>query len=106
MSDATEITTATFEDATKTGVTLIDFWAEWCGPCKMITPMINELAADFEGKATIAKVNADENQDLLAQHNVSSLPSLLVFKNGEEVNRFIGITPKDELASAINAAIG
>ena len=106
MSDATELTTATFEDTTKTGVTLVDFWAEWCGPCKMITPMINELAAEFDGQATVAKVNADENQDLLAQHNVSSLPSLLVFKNGEEVNRFIGITPKDELAAAINAAIG
>lgn len=106
MSDATEITTATFEDITKTGVTLIDFWAEWCGPCKMITPMINELAAEFDGKATIGKVNADENQDLLAQQNVSSLPSLLVFKNGEEVNRFIGITPKEELAAAISAAIG
>ncbi len=106
MSDATEITTATFEETTKTGVTLIDFWAEWCGPCKMITPMINELAAEFEGKATVGKVNADDNQDLLAQHNVSSLPSLLVFKNGEETNRFIGITPKEELAAAINAAIG
>ena len=106
MSDAVEITTATFGETTKTGVTLVDFWAEWCGPCKMITPMINELAGEFDRKATVGKVNADDNQDLLAQHNVSSLPSLLVFKNGEEVNRFIGITPKEELAAAIDAAIG
>lgn len=106
MSEAIEITTATFDDITKTGVALIDFWAEWCGPCKMITPMISELAAEFEGKATIGKVDADANQDLLVKHNVSSLPSLLVFKNGEEVNRFIGITPKEELAEAITTAIG
>ena len=106
MSDAVELTTATFDDTVGTGVSLVDFWAEWCGPCKMITPMINELAGEFEGKASIAKVNADENQDLLAKHNVSSLPTLLVMKNGEEVNRFIGITPKEELAEAITTAIG
>ncbi len=106
MSNALEITTATFGETTGTGVSLVDFWAEWCGPCKMITPMINELAEEFDGKATIGKVNADENQDLLAQHNVASLPTLLVLKNGEEVNRFIGITPKEELAEAITTAIG
>ena len=106
MGDALELTTATYDETVGKGVSLVDFWAEWCGPCKMITPMINELAVEFAGKASVAKVNADENQDLLAKHNVSSLPTLLVIKNGEEVNRFIGITPKEELAEAITTAIG
>ena len=104
MSNAAEITTANFEETTKDGVTLIDFWAEWCGPCKMIAPMIDELVAEFEGKATIAKVNIDNEADLAARFNVSSIPTLLLVKNGEETKRFVGITPKADLADAITSA--
>jgi thioredoxin 1 len=104
MSNAAEITTANFDATTKDGVTLVDFWAEWCGPCKMIAPMIDELTAEFDGKAKVGKVNIDNEPDLAAKYNVSSIPTLLVLKDGEEANRFIGVTAKAELAAAITTA--
>ena len=104
MSNAAEVTVANFDDVTKEGVTLLDFWAEWCGPCKMIAPMIDELASEFEGNATIGKINIDNEADLAAKYNVSSIPTLLVMKNGEEANRFIGVTAKAELAQALTDA--
>lgn len=104
MSNATEITSANFEDTVKEGVTLIDFWAEWCGPCKMIIPVIDELVTEFDGKATIGKVDIDSESDLAARFNVSSIPTLLLLKDGEEAKRFVGITPKADLADAITSA--
>lgn len=104
MSDAAEITVANFDAVTKEGVTLLDFWAEWCGPCKMIAPMIDELVAEFEGTATIGKINIDNEADLAAKYNVSSIPTLLVMKDGREANRFIGVTAKAELAKALTEA--
>ena len=104
MSNATEITSANFEDTVKEGVTLIDFWAEWCGPCKMIIPVIDELVTEFDGKATIGKVDIDSEADLAARFNVSSIPTLLLLKDGEEAKRFVGITPKTDLADAITSA--
>lgn len=104
MSNAAEVTVANFDDVTKEGVTLLDFWAEWCGPCKMIAPMIDELGAEFEGTATIGKINIDNEADLAARYNVSSIPTLLIMKDGEEASRFIGVTAKAELADAITKA--
>lgn len=104
MSNATEITSANFDDMVKEGVTLIDFWAEWCGPCKMIVPVINELVTEFDGKATIGKVDIDSEADLAERYNVSSIPTLLLLKDGEETKRFVGITPKAELVEAITSA--
>ena len=86
--------------------TLVDFWAEWCGPCRMMTPAIEELAAQYAGKATIAKVNVDNENDLAAKFNVSSIPTLLVFKDGKVAHQFVGVTPKAELAKAIDGALG
>ena len=104
MSNVPELTTANFDEATKDGVTLIDFWAEWCGPCKMIAPLIDELAAEFEGKAKVGKVDIDSEADLAARFNVSSIPTLLLVKDGEEAQRFVGVTAKSVLAEAIEAA--
>ena len=104
MGSATELTTGNFDASTKDGVTLIDFWAEWCGPCKMIGPLIEELATEYEGKATIAKVNIDNEGELAAKFNVSSIPTLLVIKDGAETKRFVGVTAKANLAEALDAA--
>lgn len=104
MGQATELTTDNFESTVGDGVTLVDFWAEWCGPCKMIAPMIEELATEYEGKATIGKINVDNESDIAARYNVSSIPTLLVIKNGEEAKRFVGVTSKSDLAEAIDSA--
>jgi thioredoxin 1 len=105
MSDATELTSATFAAAVASGVTVVDFWAEWCGPCRMMTPVLNELAGQFAGKASIAKVNVDTEQGLAEKYRVSSIPTVLVLKDGTEAKRFVGVTPKAELVKAIDASL-
>lgn len=76
---------------------LVDFWAEWCGPCKMIAPVVEEIAAEFEGQVQVGKLNVDENQGTPASLKVISIPTLIVFKGGQEVERSIGYKTKDEL---------
>lgn len=105
MSNAAALTGATFKNAVADGVTLVDFWAEWCGPCRMIAPVVDEIAAEYDGKAKVGKVNVDEEPDLATQFNVQSIPTLLVIKNGAEVKRFIGYTKKNELTEALDAAL-
>lgn len=85
--------------------TLVDFWAPWCGPCKMVGPEVEALADIYEGKAVIAKVNVDENQQLAGKYNVMGVPTLIVLKNGEEVNRIVGYRPRKELSSALDSAL-
>ena len=80
---------------------LVDFWAEWCGPCKAIAPIIDELAKELEGRLKVAKVNVDEAQDLAAKFNIMSIPTLLIFKNGEPVDQIVGAMPKDQLLAKI-----
>lgn len=84
---------------------LVDFWAEWCGPCKMITPVLEEIAAEFEGKVQVGKLNVDENQGVPASMNVVSIPTLVIFKDGKEVDRSIGFKTKDELRSLLKKYI-
>jgi thioredoxin 1 len=84
---------------------LVDFWAEWCGPCKMIGPIVEEIAQELDGKLKVAKVNVDDAQDLAGQYNVMSIPTLLVFKGGEAVDQVVGAVPKDQLLGKINPHI-
>jgi thioredoxin 1 len=87
-------------------VALVDFWAAWCGPCKMLGPVIEELAGDYEGKAVIAKLNVDENPNTAAQYGIRSIPSLLVFKNGQVVDQMLGAMPKNMIAKKLDEHIG
>jgi len=85
------------------GIVLVDFWAPWCGPCKMIAPVVSELAEQFEGKARIGKLNVDENKVTAAEYGVRSIPTLILFKDGEPVKQFVGVKPKSAFAKAIEA---
>ncbi|MBN2310371.1 MAG: thioredoxin [Candidatus Hydrogenedentes bacterium] len=104
MSSAQDLTKDTFESTVAQGVTVVDFWAEWCAPCRMMGPILDELAADYDGKITVAKVDVDSEMELAGKFQVSSIPTLLIIKDGEIVQRFIGVTGKAMLADAIDKA--
>jgi len=84
---------------------IVDFWAEWCPPCKMIAPFLEQMSEEFDGKAKICEVNVDENQNLSAQFGIRSIPTLLFFKGGEIQDQVIGAVPKDHLVSKLNALL-
>ncbi len=85
---------------------LVDFWAEWCGPCKMISPLLDEIAREKAGQVKVAKVNVDENQSLSMRYNVRAIPALLFFKNGNLVDQVVGMTSKKDLVSRLDALAG
>ena len=90
MGKAVEITDSNFNEVVNNGVVLVDFWAEWCGPCRMIAPMIEELASEYDGKATIGKLDVDNNQESSVKFGVRSITTLLIFKDVEIVDRHVG----------------
>ena len=103
---ALEIKDGNFEELLASGKPLVvDFWATWCGPCKMLAPVIEELAADFEGKAVIGKVDVDENEALARKFGIMSIPSVFIFKNGAVADKLIGFRQKAQLAEALSAVL-
>jgi thioredoxin 1 len=84
---------------------LVDFWAEWCGPCRMIAPLVEELANEYDGKAYIGKVNVDENPSISETYGIRSIPTLLIFKGGEVVDKLVGALPKNKIAERIQAQL-
>lgn len=82
---------------------LVDFWATWCGPCRMLSPTIEQLHNDFEGKALIGKVDVDNNQQISMEYGIRNIPTVLIFKNGEVVDKIVGVSPKEVYAEKINA---
>ena len=105
MGKYIELTNDNFEATTKEGVALVDFWAPWCGPCRMIAPVIEELAEEFEGKAAICKVNTDEQQDLSMKFGVRSIPTIVFLKDGEVVDTMVGAASKQAFADKINSLL-
>ncbi|HUM51301.1 MAG TPA: thioredoxin [Chitinophagales bacterium] len=104
---ALEITDGNFSEtvANYKGVALVDFWAEWCGPCRLIGPVVEDLAKEYEGKATIGKVNVDDNRETASQFGIMSIPTLLFFKDGQMVDKHVGVASKSELKKKLDALI-
>lgn len=103
---AFEFTDSNFEEAALSGgVAIVDFWAEWCGPCKMVTPIIDELSADYEGKATIGKVNVDDNPEVSMKYGVRSIPTILFIKDGEVVDKHVGVATKASLEQKLTGLL-
>jgi thioredoxin 1 len=96
------VTDATFNQEIEAGVTLVDFWAPWCGPCKMIAPVLEELDAEVGGQVKIAKVNVDDNGESAAKFGVMSIPTLILFKDGQPVDKVVGFQSKDALKNVIS----
>lgn len=99
------ITSANFEEKTKEGVVLVDFFADWCGPCKMLAPVLQKLAAEYEGRATIVKVNVDNDSNLARQFGVFSIPNMFLFKDGQVVDSLLGYHSADDIKALIEKGL-
>lgn len=107
MADIINLNEQSFNEAISSaeGPVLVDFWAPWCGPCKAIAPLLEELADELDGKAAITKVNVDENSAIAAKFNVRAIPTLILFKGGEQVEQIVGMIGKDDLKSKVESHV-
>ena len=99
-------TDSNFDEETKQGVVLVDFWAEWCGPCRRLAPTVEALAGEYNGRATVAKLNVDENPNVPGRFMIRGIPTLLLFKNGELAETLVGLAPKEDIARMIDKHLG
>ena len=99
--DIIKLTDKNFDHQTKNKVFLVDFWADWCVPCRMMAPVLNDLAGDLNGNAYVGKVDVEQNRELAQKHKIRNIPTMVLFKNGKEVNRFVGVKTKDFLMKQI-----
>ena len=104
---ALEITDASFEETVLNSdkPVMVDFWVAWCGPCRMVGPIIEDLSSEYDGKAVVGKVDVDANQEFAAKYGVRNIPTVLVFKDGEVVGRQVGVAPKNVYAEALDALL-
>ena len=103
---ALEVTDANFEELVNSGKPMVvDFWAEWCGPCRMVSPIIDELATEYEGKVTIGKMDVDNNNDVVAQFGIRNIPTVLFFKDGKLVDKQVGAAQKPAVVAKIDALL-
>ena len=96
------LTNQNFKEEIKDGIVLVDFFATWCGPCKMMEPVISKIAEEYKGKVKVCKINVDDENELAVQYGISSIPTLILFKDGKPINSLIGLSSKSEIDSMIN----
>jgi thioredoxin 1 len=99
------LTDENFQETISKGVTLVDFYATWCGPCRMVAPIVEKLAGDFQGKAKIVKVDIDQSQQVTSSLQITSVPTLILFKNGKEIKRIVGVKDEDYLKNLVESNI-